>query len=195
LQGLYLYTEQHKHRINAHNTDIHALSGIRIHDPSIRASEDSSCSLRPEAATIYIPIKIKISFSINHRNVLRCSPMILKCFLYGISIFQTVQCNAFSVEYRYFSQYSVMFGISIFQTVECNVFFMEYRYFGQSSITRCFSFSQYTRYSREFFGLEIRLRWHCLCFLDACGATGRVSAGQQDDLDWAAVAHTTHSMY
>jgi hypothetical protein len=30
-------------RINAHNTDIHALSGIRTHDPSVRASEDSSC--------------------------------------------------------------------------------------------------------------------------------------------------------
>jgi hypothetical protein len=30
------------HRINAH-TDIHALSGIRTHDPSVRASEDSSC--------------------------------------------------------------------------------------------------------------------------------------------------------
>jgi hypothetical protein len=41
-QGRYLHTEQHKHRINAH-TDNHALSGIRIHDPSNRASEDSSC--------------------------------------------------------------------------------------------------------------------------------------------------------
>jgi hypothetical protein len=30
---------------NTH-TDIHAFSGIRTHDPSIRASEDSSC-LRP----------------------------------------------------------------------------------------------------------------------------------------------------
>jgi hypothetical protein len=29
------------HRINAHNTNIHALSGIRTHDPSVRASEDS----------------------------------------------------------------------------------------------------------------------------------------------------------
>jgi hypothetical protein len=38
-QGLYLHTVQHKNRINVHNTDIHALSGIR-------ASEDSSC-LRP----------------------------------------------------------------------------------------------------------------------------------------------------
>jgi hypothetical protein len=46
LQGLYLHTEQHKHRINAHNTDIHAFSGIRIHDPSVHAREDSSCIRR-----------------------------------------------------------------------------------------------------------------------------------------------------
>jgi hypothetical protein len=45
LQGRYLHTGQHKHRIKAH-TDIHALSGIRTHDPSVRANEDSSC-LRP----------------------------------------------------------------------------------------------------------------------------------------------------
>jgi hypothetical protein len=45
-QGLYLHTEQHKPRINSNNTDIHALSGIRTHDPSVRAGEDSSC-LRP----------------------------------------------------------------------------------------------------------------------------------------------------
>jgi hypothetical protein len=47
-QGRYIHTEQHKHRINAHNTDIHALSGIRTHNPSVRASEDSSC-LRPRS--------------------------------------------------------------------------------------------------------------------------------------------------
>jgi hypothetical protein len=41
-QGRYLHTGQHKHRINAH-TDIRALNGIRTHDPSIQASEDSSC--------------------------------------------------------------------------------------------------------------------------------------------------------
>jgi hypothetical protein len=35
-----------KHRINAHNTDIHALSGIRTHDPRVPAREDISC-LRP----------------------------------------------------------------------------------------------------------------------------------------------------
>jgi hypothetical protein len=40
-QGHYLHTE-HKHRINKH-TDIHALSGIRTHDPSVQAREDSSC--------------------------------------------------------------------------------------------------------------------------------------------------------
>jgi hypothetical protein len=44
-QGRYLHTRQHIHRINAH-TDIHALSRIRTDDPSVRASEDSSC-LRP----------------------------------------------------------------------------------------------------------------------------------------------------
>jgi hypothetical protein len=32
--------------INAHNTDIHAVSWIRTHYPSVRASENSSC-LRP----------------------------------------------------------------------------------------------------------------------------------------------------
>jgi hypothetical protein len=42
-QGLYLQTGQHKLRINAHNTDSHASSGIATHDPSDRASEDSSC--------------------------------------------------------------------------------------------------------------------------------------------------------
>jgi hypothetical protein len=49
-EGLYLNTGQHKHGINVHthtNTqNIHALSGIRTHDHSVRASEDSSC-LRP----------------------------------------------------------------------------------------------------------------------------------------------------
>jgi hypothetical protein len=44
-QGRYLHRRQHKHRINAH-TDIHASSGIRTHDPSVRVSEDSSY-LRP----------------------------------------------------------------------------------------------------------------------------------------------------
>jgi hypothetical protein len=44
-QDLYVHTGRHKHRINAH-TDIHALSGIRNHDLSVRTSEDSSC-LRP----------------------------------------------------------------------------------------------------------------------------------------------------
>jgi hypothetical protein len=42
-QGLYLNTGQHKHRINAYTPNIHALSGIRTHDSSVRASENSSC--------------------------------------------------------------------------------------------------------------------------------------------------------
>jgi hypothetical protein len=40
-QGFCLHTE-HKHRINANNTNIHALSGIRNHDPSVGARENSS---------------------------------------------------------------------------------------------------------------------------------------------------------
>jgi hypothetical protein len=44
-QGRYLHAGQHKHRINTH-IDIHALSGIRTHDPSIQASDDGAC-LRP----------------------------------------------------------------------------------------------------------------------------------------------------
>jgi hypothetical protein len=44
-QDLYLYTEQHKHKINAH-TDIHVSSGIPTHNPSVRAGENISC-LRP----------------------------------------------------------------------------------------------------------------------------------------------------
>jgi hypothetical protein len=40
-QCRYLHTRQHKHRINAHR-DIHVSSGIRTHDHSVRASEDSS---------------------------------------------------------------------------------------------------------------------------------------------------------
>jgi hypothetical protein len=41
------YTQNNiDYRIDAHNTDIHAVSGIRTHDPSVLLSEDSSC-LRP----------------------------------------------------------------------------------------------------------------------------------------------------
>jgi hypothetical protein len=43
-QGLFLNTGQHKHRINAytHRTS-RPLSRIGTHDPSVQASEDSSC--------------------------------------------------------------------------------------------------------------------------------------------------------
>jgi hypothetical protein len=40
--GRYLHTGQHKHRIKAHS-NIHALSGIRTHDSSVQARENSSC--------------------------------------------------------------------------------------------------------------------------------------------------------
>jgi hypothetical protein len=32
------------HRTDAHNTDIHALRGVRTHNPRFRAREDSSCT-------------------------------------------------------------------------------------------------------------------------------------------------------
>jgi hypothetical protein len=44
-QSLYLYTNTEKHT-HTHTLNIHALSGIRNHDPGFRASEDSAC-LRP----------------------------------------------------------------------------------------------------------------------------------------------------
>jgi hypothetical protein len=56
-QGRYLHTGRHKHRINAH-TDIYVLSGIRTHDLSVRAGEDSSC-LRPRGdSVIGIPLEV-----------------------------------------------------------------------------------------------------------------------------------------
>jgi hypothetical protein len=54
------YTEQHKLRINAHNTDVHGLSEIRTHDPSFRASEGSSC-LRPRPPHFNCLILISVS--------------------------------------------------------------------------------------------------------------------------------------
>jgi hypothetical protein len=43
-QGRYLYTGQLKHKISAYR-DIHALSGIRTHNPSVRASEDRAATV------------------------------------------------------------------------------------------------------------------------------------------------------
>jgi hypothetical protein len=45
-QGLYLNRGQYKQNKRIHTPNIHALSGIRTHDTSVRASEESSC-LRP----------------------------------------------------------------------------------------------------------------------------------------------------
>jgi hypothetical protein len=45
-QGRYLNTGQHKHNKRIHIPNIRALTGIRTHDSSIRASEDGSY-LRP----------------------------------------------------------------------------------------------------------------------------------------------------
>jgi hypothetical protein len=58
-QGRYLHTGQ---RIHTPNT--HALSGIRTHDPGVRASEDSSC-LRPRGCDrLCVPKRLKITLKL-----------------------------------------------------------------------------------------------------------------------------------
>jgi hypothetical protein len=48
------YTQTTQTQNKCTHTDIHSLSGIRTHDPSIRASEDSSC-LRPRGHCDRLP--------------------------------------------------------------------------------------------------------------------------------------------
>jgi hypothetical protein len=61
-QGLYLNTEQHKHGMNAytHTPNIHVSSGIRTHDPRVRANKDSSC-LRPRGYCDRPPVQQEIA--------------------------------------------------------------------------------------------------------------------------------------
>jgi hypothetical protein len=88
-QGRYLHRGQHKHRLNAH-TDIHALSGIRIHDPSVRASEDSS-SLDLACTVIGLGIKcpdtsisyIQQFFEISASSVTVSSFLNIRFFVYN----------------------------------------------------------------------------------------------------------------
>jgi hypothetical protein len=83
-QGHYL----HKHRINA---NIHALSGIQTHDPSVRASEDSSC-LRPRGPCD------RLSF--------HYSPVIVENLIPSRSHKKTKHCRSF---HGYVKQYSYVF--------------------------------------------------------------------------------------
>jgi hypothetical protein len=53
-QSLYLNIGQHKQNKRIHTTNIHALSGIRTHDLSVRASENSSC-LKPGIDCTWLP--------------------------------------------------------------------------------------------------------------------------------------------
>jgi hypothetical protein len=64
-QGRHLYTGQHKHRINAY-TDNHALREIWTPNPSVWASEDSSCH-RPRGhwSTISLMQNVKKSVSLH----------------------------------------------------------------------------------------------------------------------------------
>jgi hypothetical protein len=57
-QGLYLHAEQHKHRINE---DIHASSGIRTQDPSVRAGETVHALDRAEAVIGWVVDKSNLT--------------------------------------------------------------------------------------------------------------------------------------
>jgi hypothetical protein len=72
-QGRYLHKGQHKHRINAH-TNIHALSGIRTHDPSV----DSSC-LRPRGHCERWSLSI---MTINYRKMCIQSTPVMPSYQY-----------------------------------------------------------------------------------------------------------------
>jgi hypothetical protein len=75
------YTQNnYKHRINAH-TDIHALSGIRTHDPSVRAGEDSSC-LSPRD---HCDRQKKCIYGLIICFILRTVPLDCICFVYSFS--------------------------------------------------------------------------------------------------------------
>jgi hypothetical protein len=63
LQGHCLNTGQHKHRINTYTPNIHALSGIRTHDTSVGASEDSSC-LRPRGHCDWLSLILRIIINV-----------------------------------------------------------------------------------------------------------------------------------
>jgi hypothetical protein len=86
-QSCYLHAEQHRHVINA-NTDIHALSRNRIHDPSVQASEDSSC-LRPrdhrDRRNIYTVYHISLNIYYNE-SISRENPFLIR----SINIFSVI---------------------------------------------------------------------------------------------------------
>jgi methylglyoxal synthase len=60
------YTGQHEHRINTHNINIHALSAIQTHDPSVRA-------LHRSATVIDYKVDCIFNFSLQRdRNLTYC---------------------------------------------------------------------------------------------------------------------------
>jgi hypothetical protein len=83
-KGRYLHTRQHKRRINLH-TDIHTSSGIWTHDPSISASEDSSC-LRPHGHWWVKKTQCKnITHSLTHTLTHGAEPFLRSCQLCSYS--------------------------------------------------------------------------------------------------------------
>jgi hypothetical protein len=91
-QGLYLNTEEDKQRTNAHNKDIHVLSGIQTHDPSVRASEDSSFFRRHshcDRRLKYVPaVLILRSLNFDHR--------VMKSFVWSSELSAIISMNIIS---------------------------------------------------------------------------------------------------
>jgi hypothetical protein len=116
-QFRYLHTGQHKHRINSH-TGIRALSEIRTYDPSVWASEDSSCFRprshrdRPDEAInmpisrvlwmqrwydVYAPDKLVTTYeNIRHHNRIYVLWILLLYFCISTQVsFFCLYCQAF----------------------------------------------------------------------------------------------------
>jgi hypothetical protein len=88
----YLYTGKQNKRI--HTPNIHALSGIRNHDPSVRANEDSSC-LRPRGycgrPTLSLGGYIYTETWYSRLGVLRCETV--KCGLSPAGLGPETDCT------------------------------------------------------------------------------------------------------
>jgi hypothetical protein len=108
-QGLYLYTGQNKHRINAH-TNIHASSRIRTFDTRVGASEDSSCRRSlgyrdRHVVTLIFHLTVSVSRELD-ATIFRvsywsCTPMneVAYSFWTSLNIYQTAWCHIIQVTY------------------------------------------------------------------------------------------------
>jgi hypothetical protein len=99
-QGLYLNTGQQKH---IHTPNIHALCGIRIHDPGCRASEDGTC-LRPLGnrdrlvGTYYLHIQGSGRCTLTMEAARSCETLVPVCWIKRRHALKTVVTSAHKSE-------------------------------------------------------------------------------------------------